>query len=99
MNPVYPIFLPKAQYLGHADPDWSWAVNNKFSYKSFSISFQFDGMVGGKIQDYVLRKLTEGGSGLNTTEGIIGAARAYESDHWGDPGYTGAYDANGSPML
>ncbi len=36
-----PIYLPKAQYLGHADPDWSWGINNKFSYKSFSVSFQF----------------------------------------------------------
>ena len=94
-----PIYLPKAQYIGHADPDWSWGLNNKFSYKSFSFSFQFDGMVGGKIQDRVLRKLTEGGRGLNTVEGEIGAARLYESEHWGDAGYKGAVDANGIPIL
>ncbi len=104
-----PVFLPKAQYLGHSDPDWSWGINNKFSYKSFSISFQFDGMVGGLIQDRVLRKLTEGGRGANTNEGIIGQARAYEAAHWGDPGYFGsdpshqhnggARDANGRPIL
>ena len=106
----FPIYLPKQQYLGHADPDWSWAINNKFSYKSFSFSFQFDGMVGGKIQDYVLRKLTEGGRGANTVEGIIGDARLYESQHWQDVGYFGAdpknithsggaRDANGKPIL
>ena len=95
----YPVYLPKDQYLGHADPDWSWGINNKFSYKSFSLSFQFDGMVGGKIQDRVLRKLTEGGRGANTNEGIIGAARLYESQHLGDPGYSGAYNADGTPML
>lgn len=95
----FPIYLPKAQYLGHADPDWAWAVNNRFSYKSFSFSFQFDGMVGGKIQDRVLRKLTEGGRGANTDEGVIGQARLYESQHWGDAGYNGAYDASGKPML
>ncbi|MEO6219049.1 MAG: SusC/RagA family TonB-linked outer membrane protein, partial [Ginsengibacter sp.] len=103
-----PIYLPKAQYLGHADPNWSWGINNKFSYKSFSFSFQFDGMVGGKIQDRVLRKLTEGGRGANTNEGVIGQARAYEAAHWGDPGYfgspghqhdAGARDANGRPIL
>ncbi len=104
-----PIYLPKSQYLGHADPDWSWGINNKFSYKSFSFSFQFDGMVGGKIQDRVLRKLTEGGRGENTNEGIIGEARAYEAAHWGDLGYFGsdashkhdggARDANGNPIL
>ena len=104
-----PIYLPKAQYLGHADPDWSWGINNKFSYKSFSISFQFDGMVGGKIQDRVLRKMTEGGRGANTNEGVMGQAREYEAAHFGDPGYFGsdqfhqhdggARDANGRPIL
>ena len=108
----FPIYLPKAQYLGHADPDWSWGINNRFSYKSFSFSFQFDGMVGGKIQDRVLRKLTEGGRGQNTNEGVIGAARLYESQHWQDAGYFGvigpkgeiyhtggARDENGKPIL
>jgi TonB-linked SusC/RagA family outer membrane protein len=94
-----PVYLPKAQYLGHADPDWSWGIHNKFSYKSLSLSFQFDGMVGGKIQDRVLRKLTEGGRGENTVKGLPGQARLYESQHWGDPGYSGAYDANGKPIL
>jgi len=95
----FPIYLPKDQYLGHADPDWSWGIHNKFSYKSFSFAFQFDGMVGGKIQDRVLRKLTEGGRGANTNEGKIGAARLYESQHWGDAGYAGAVDATGTPIL
>jgi TonB-linked SusC/RagA family outer membrane protein len=95
----FPIYLPKAQYLGHADPDWAWGVNNKFSYKSFSFAFQFDGMVGGKLQDRVLRKLTEGGRGANTNSGKIGEARLYESQHWGDPGYAGAVDGSGTPIL
>ncbi len=63
MNPDFPSTCQKHNTLGHADPDWSWGINNKFSYKSFTFSFQFDGMVGGKIQDRVLRKLTEGGRG------------------------------------
>lgn len=95
----FPIYLPKQQYVGHADPNWSWGIHNKFTYKSLSFAFQFDGMVGGRLQDYVLRKLTEGGRGANTTSGKIGAARLYESQHWGDPGYAGAVDANGVPIL
>jgi TonB-linked SusC/RagA family outer membrane protein len=90
----FPIYLPKQQYLGHADPDWAWGINNKFSYKSFSFSFQFDGMVGGKLQDRVLRKLTEGGRGLNTATGVIGQARLYESQHLADAGYFGADPSN-----
>jgi TonB-linked SusC/RagA family outer membrane protein len=94
----FPIYLPKAQYLGHADPDWSWGIHNKFSYKSFSFSFQFDGMVGGRLQDRVKRKLYEGGRGEETNEGAIGQARAIEAAHWGDAGYKGAY-VNGVPVL
>ncbi len=86
-----PIYLNVPQALGHGDPDWSWAVNNKFSYKSFSFSFQFDGMVGGNIQDLVLRKGTEGGRGLNTATGKMGEARYIEAYHFGDLGYNGAY--------
>jgi hypothetical protein len=56
-------------------------------------------MVGGNIQDRVLRKLTEGGRGANTNEGIVGEARLYESQHWGESDYTGAYDSNGIPIL
>lgn len=94
-----PMYLPVAQYLGNADPDFSWGINNKFKYKQFTLSFQFDGMVGGKIQDRVYRKLIEGGRGAVTDEGVIGAARLYESQHWGDPGFKGAVNPDGTPML
>jgi len=92
------LYLPKKQKFGHSDPDWSWGINNRFSYKNWTLSFQFDGMVGGKIHDYVLQKLTEGGRGRNTVEGKIGEARLYESQHWGDPGYKGAI-VNGKPIM
>lgn len=95
----YPRYLPVAQYLGNADPDFNWAINNKFRYKQFTLSFQFDGAVGGKIQDRVYRKLVEGGRGQVTDEGVIGAARLYESQHWGDAGYKGAVNADGTPIL
>ena len=91
----YAVYLPKDQYVGHGDVDWSWAINNKFSYKTFSISFQFDGKVGGKVQDYVLRKSTEGGSNIITAEGKIGEARDYEFHHYNDPGFAGSYIGEG----
>ncbi len=94
----YPIYLPKAQKWGHGDPDWAWGIHNSLAYKNITFSFQFDGMVGGVIGDYVKRKLTEGGRGLNTVTGDIGKARAYEAAHWGDPGYNGAVE-NGKPII
>lgn len=94
-----PRYLPVAQYLGNADPNFSWGLNNKFRYKAVTLSFQFDGMVGGKIQDRVYRKLVEGGRGLVTDEGIIGQARLYESEHWGDASFKGSVFPDGTPML
>jgi hypothetical protein len=75
----YPIYLQKPQYVGNSDVKWSWSVGNKFTYKTFSVSFQFDGKVGGVIQDRVMRKGIEGGSNIFTIEGAVGAARAIEA--------------------
>src|SRR5258708_35460547 len=46
---------------GHADPDWQWGIVNNLSYKNFSIRFQFDGMVGGVMEDYVRKKTLQAG--------------------------------------
>ncbi len=91
----YPVYLPKAQYVGNGDVDFSWAINNKISYKTFSLSFQFDGKVGGIVQDYVRRKGTEGGSYISTVEGAVGAARDYEFHHYTDAGFAGSYIGEG----
>ncbi len=77
----YPVYLPKAQYVGNSDVRWSWSVGNKFTYKTLSISFQFDGKVGGIIQDRVMRKGIEGGSNIFTVQGAVGAARAIEAQN------------------
>ncbi|MEP7109442.1 MAG: SusC/RagA family TonB-linked outer membrane protein [Ferruginibacter sp.] len=91
----YAVYLPKDQYVGNGDVDWSWAINNKISYKTFSLSFQFDGKVGGIVQDYVLRKSTEGGSNIETVQGKVGEARDYEFHHYTDPGFAGSYIGEG----
>jgi TonB-linked SusC/RagA family outer membrane protein len=91
----YPVYLPKAQYVGNADADWSWSVYNKFNYKAFSFAFQFDGKVGGKVQDRVMRKGIEGGSNIFTAEGAVGLARAYEAAHYNDAGFKGTYVGEG----
>lgn len=90
--------LPIAQNLGHSDPNWTWGINNNFSYHNFNLSFQFDGAYGGKIDDYVRRKDYQGGRALGTATGIIGQARAIEAENWGTAGYHGAF-ANGKPVL
>jgi hypothetical protein len=72
---------------GHSDPDWQWGVVNNVSYKSFSIRFQFDGMVGGVIEDYVRKKTLQGGRHIESTQGAFGVARP--SDEANVAAYTG----------
>lgn len=70
-----PVILPVAQYAGNANPDWVWGFNNKFNYKNISLSFQFDGRVGGVMEDYVRKKTFQGGRHIETVEGALGASR------------------------
>ena len=72
---------------GHSDPDWQWGLVNTVSYKSFSMRFQFDGMVGGVIEDYVRVKTLQGGRHIEAATGAIGAARP--SDEANIPAYVG----------
>ncbi len=64
--------------LGFLNPDFTFGINNKFSYKNFSFSFQFDGRIGGKIYDYNYYAAMQGGTDLSTVQGVIGAARYAE---------------------
>ncbi|HEY9006312.1 MAG TPA: SusC/RagA family TonB-linked outer membrane protein [Ohtaekwangia sp.] len=67
-----------AQKLGNYNPDWVWSVVNTVSYKNFTLNFQFDGRVGGVGQDYVYKKLLQGGRDISTVQGAYGAARLAE---------------------
>ena len=73
--------------FGHADPDWQWGIVNNFSYKNFAFRFQFDGMVGGVLEDYVRKKTLQGGRHIESATGALGAARP--SDEANIAAYTG----------
>jgi hypothetical protein len=73
--------------FGHSDPDFQWGLINNFSYKSFSLRFQFDGLVGGVMEDYVRVKTLQGGRHIEAASGALGAARP--SDEANIPAYTG----------
>ena len=75
-----------AKTFGHSDPDWQWAFINTLTYKSFALRFQFDGQVGGVMQDYVRKKTLQGGREIETTQGALGAARP--NDALGPSGYS-----------
>lgn len=70
-----PIRTTVAQYVGNLLPDFVFGLNNRFSYKNLTFSFQFDGRVGGVISDYVQQKTWAGGRIINTVQGDMAAAR------------------------
>jgi TonB-linked SusC/RagA family outer membrane protein len=70
-----PFTLPRGQLLGYANPDWVWGVNNRFTYKNFLFSFQFDGRVGGTLINYIQRQTFRGGRHIETVQGALGEAR------------------------
>ncbi len=83
--------------FGHSDPDWIWGIVNNLNYKNFSLRFQFDGMVGGVMQDYVRKKTLQGGRHIEAATGAFGAARP--SDEANVAAYTGAgVNLTGAPI-
>ncbi|NBB19295.1 SusC/RagA family TonB-linked outer membrane protein [Runella sp. CRIBMP] len=70
-----PIYNPVNQFLGYTNPDWTFGFQNKFSYKNFNFSFQFDGRVGGVIENYIQKQTFRGGRHQATVEGAMGIAR------------------------
>ena len=78
-NPLQaPTDIGNKALLGYANPDFSFGINNKFAYKNFSFSFQFDGRIGGKIYDRVYYQAMNGGTALESASGDFGIARLKE---------------------
>lgn len=82
-----PIVLPVAQYAGNANPDFIFGFINKIDYKNITLGFQFDGCIGGVMEDYVRKKTMQGGRHIETAEGALGVAR-YQ-DYLGVKSYVG----------
>jgi TonB-linked SusC/RagA family outer membrane protein len=94
-----PLVNGRGTLVGFANPDYVWALINQVSYKNFSLKFQFDGRVGGIIEDYVRKKTFQGGRHIETVEGALGAAR--DLDAQGIKSYVGegVIISEGSPTF
>jgi TonB-linked SusC/RagA family outer membrane protein len=63
------------KYLGHLNPDFTLGWNNQFSYKSISLSFQFDGRFGGIVYDNLWYHAMNGGTAIESDQGALKTAR------------------------
>jgi TonB-linked SusC/RagA family outer membrane protein len=69
----------QSQYLGNANSDFVFGFNNKFTYKTVSLSVLFDGRIGGKIINYTQQQTFRGGRHIETTQGKFAAARPQDA--------------------
>jgi len=85
------------QLLGYTNPDFVWGVNNKFAYKNLKFSFQFDGRVGGVINDRVYSYQMNSGNAVESVSGALGDARLkeWQSTAMGTKTATPAYVGDG----
>jgi TonB-linked SusC/RagA family outer membrane protein len=90
---VRPAGTNTMQFMGNTNPDWVWGVTNRFSYKNFNFSFQFDGRVGGVIRDQVYAYSLSAGNHPDLVQGDLGAARLaeWQSTNLGTKAPTPAY--------
>lgn len=93
-----PIRTSVSQFLGNLNPDWSWGLTNRFNYKNWGLTVQFDGRVGGSIVNYIQRQTFRGGRHIETVQGAMGIAR--EQDEKGVKAYVGpgVVISNGQPI-
>jgi hypothetical protein len=90
-----PLVNPVPQFLGYLNQKYSWAIINKFSHKGVSLSFQFDGRVGGVITDYMHNKTMRGGRNIETVQGTFGEGRYADYQHATDTKFPGIYVGEG----
>ena len=87
-------------FLGNLNPDFSFGINNQFSYKNWALSFQVDGRIGGKIYDFTYAQTLNGGTGIESASGAFGDARYQEWVSLRDNGtVTPAYIGDGVKIV
>jgi TonB-linked SusC/RagA family outer membrane protein len=96
-----PSDINNLSFLGYANPDYNFGINNKFSYKNFTFSFQFDGRIGGVIWDEVYKDGMNGGTAIESATGDFGAARLaeWQTTNGGTVAPTGKYIAKGVKIV
>lgn len=94
--------LADKKFLGNLNPDFSFGLNNTFSYRSFTFSFQFDGRIGGRIYDRINYQMTNAGTSAelagNTEAGKI-RLKEWQSTNQGANGATPYYLGTGKVII
>lgn len=94
-----PQYVNALTRLGNANPDWEFGIVNSLTFKNISLSFQFDGRIGGYLVNGVEAKLYEGGMHKSTANSFRDDAYNGVDSYVGDgvvaTSGTAEYDAFG----
>jgi TonB-linked SusC/RagA family outer membrane protein len=80
----FPQYIDHVVNLGYFLPDWEFGALNSLSYKSFTLSFSFDGRIGGMLYNGVEQKLYEGGMHPGTANSFRDDSYAGNATYVGD---------------
>lgn len=99
-NNGFPKSDPYQRFIGNADPDWTYGVENTFRYKQFTLRFLVDGRIGGLIYSTTNAKMWWGGTHPGTVNSFRDDANAGKNTYVG-PGVIVTsgeiqYDADGN---
>lgn len=79
----YEAYDPYAHFYGYRDPDWIYGWQNNLTYKNLSLSFSFDGRLGGLIYSTTNQKMWWGGTAKGTVNQFRDDANAGNASYVG----------------
>ncbi|MCC9138923.1 SusC/RagA family TonB-linked outer membrane protein [Pontibacter silvestris] len=80
----FPKTDPFARFVGYDEPDWTYGIENSFTYKNFNLRFLFDGRLGGKIYSTTNQKMWWGGTHPGTVNHYRDEANSGEATYVGE---------------
>ncbi|MCC4228696.1 SusC/RagA family TonB-linked outer membrane protein [Zunongwangia profunda] len=96
----YPVSDPYSRFIGYNEPDLTYGIANTISYKNVSLSFLFDGRLGGLMYSTTNQKMWWGGTSPGTVNQYRDDANNGESTFIGNGvkvvGGNVSYDVNGN---
>jgi outer membrane receptor protein involved in Fe transport len=76
-----PVRDPIKKHIGNYDPDFIFGLHNEFKYRNVTLSFSFDGNIGGKIYNEIVMNLWKSGRHEDSdNEWRLADWQAYKAD-------------------
>lgn len=95
-----PVNDPYDRFIGYDEPDLTYGISSQVTYKNFTLSFLFDGRLGGLMYSTTNQKMWWGGTSKGTVNQFRDNANKGENTYIGEgvvvTGGTVSYDVNGA---